>query len=220
MLALLGSILVIHLFALMSPGPDFVFVTRTAIVESRARAILGVAGIVAGQIIWSGLSLLGLDILFQEFAGLQKIIAFAGGCYLLWMAFGILRSVWMTLGVKPSAEKAEAHADASSDKTGGVKHPFLYGFFTNLANPKALVYFGSIFSTFVTPDVDASARLLLFVTMTVEAFLWFAAVALLFGSGPLREGYRRIARAIDAVTGVLFAGFGIGLVVSVLRNEA
>ena len=51
MLALLGSILVIHLFALMSPGPDFVFVTRTAIVESRARAILGVAGIVAGQII-------------------------------------------------------------------------------------------------------------------------------------------------------------------------
>ena len=30
----------------------------------------------------------------------------------------------------------------------------------------------------------------------------------------------RIARAIDAVTGVLFAGFGIGLVVSVLRNEA
>ena len=111
-------------------------------------------------------------------------------------------------------------APAPADDAGGVKHPFLYGLFTNLANPKALVYFGSIFSTFVTPDVDASARLLLFVTMTVEAFLWFAAVALLFGSGPLREGYRRIARAIDAVTGVLFAGFGIGLVVSVLRNEA
>lgn len=218
MLALLGSILVIHLFALMSPGPDFVFVTRTAIVESRARAILGVAGIVAGQIIWSGLSLLGLDILFQEFAGLQKIIAFAGGCYLLWMAFGILRSVWRTRAAKSSTVSADAPAPA--DDAGGVKHPFLYGFFTNLANPKALVYFGSIFSTFVTPDVDASARLLLFVTMTVEAFLWFAAVALLFGSGPLREGYRRIARAIDAVTGVLFAGFGIGLVVSVLRNEA
>ena len=32
MFALLGSILVIHLFALMSPGPDFVFVTRTAVV--------------------------------------------------------------------------------------------------------------------------------------------------------------------------------------------
>ena len=99
MLALLSSILVIHLFALMSPGPDFVFVTRTAIVESCARALLGVAGIVAGQIIWSGLSLLGLDMLFQRFAGLQQIIAFAGGCYLLWMAFGILRSVWLTLRV-------------------------------------------------------------------------------------------------------------------------
>ena len=36
MFALLGSILVIHLFALMSPGPDFVFVTRTAIVARPA----------------------------------------------------------------------------------------------------------------------------------------------------------------------------------------
>ena len=216
MLALLSSILVIHLFALMSPGPDFVFVTRTAFVESRARALLGVAGIVAGQIIWSGLSLLGLDMLFQRFAGLQQIIAFAGGCYLLWMAFGILRSVWLTRGVKPSVSSSDA--PASTDKTGGVKHPFLYGFFTNLANPKALVYFGSIFSTFVTPDVDTSSRIVLFVAMTVEAFLWFALVALLFGSGPLREGYRRIARAIDAVTGVLFAGFGAGLIVSSIRN--
>lgn len=220
MLALLGSILVVHLFALMSPGPDFVFVTRTAIVESRARAILGVAGIVAGQIIWSGLSLLGLDILFQRFAGLQQIIAFAGGCYLLWMAFGILRSVWLKRGITPSADKADAHAGASSDKAGGVRHPFLYGFLTNLANPKALVYFGSIFSTFVTLDVDTAARIVLFVAMTVEAFLWFALVALLFGSGPLREGYRRISRAIDAVTGVLFAGFGAGLILSVLRNRA
>ena len=169
MFALLGSILVIHLFALMSPGPDFVFVTRTAVVESRARALLGVAGIVAGQIVWSGLSLLGLDILFQQFAGLQKIIAFAGGCYLLWMAFGILRSVWRTRAAKSSTVSADAPARA--DDEGGVKRPFLYGLFTNLANPKALVYFGSIFSTFVTPDVDASARLLLFVTMTVEAFL-------------------------------------------------
>ena len=56
--------------------------------------------------------------------------------------------------------------------------------------------------------------------MTVEAFLWFALVALLFGSGPLREGYRRVARAIDAETGVLFAGFGAGLILSVLRNKA
>ena len=127
MLALLGSILVIHLFALMSPGPDFVFVTRTAVVESRARALLGVAGIVAGQIVWSGLSLLGLDILFQQFAGLQKIIAFAGGCYLLWMAFGILRSVWRTRAAKSSTVSADAPARA--DDEGGVKHPFLYGLF-------------------------------------------------------------------------------------------
>ena len=120
MFALLGSILVIHLFALMSPGPDFAFVTRTAVVESRARALLGVAGIVAGQIVWSGLSLLGLDILFQQFAGLQKIIAFAGGCYLLWMAFGILRSVWRMRAAKSSTVSADAPARA--DDEGGVKH--------------------------------------------------------------------------------------------------
>lgn len=66
MITLLGTILLVHLFALMSPGPDFVFVTRTAVVESRGGALLGVAGITLGIVIWSGLSLLGLSILFQK----------------------------------------------------------------------------------------------------------------------------------------------------------
>ena len=132
------------------------------------------------------------------------------------MAFGILRSVWKTRAAESSTVSSDA--PARTDDEGGVKHPFLYGLFTNLANPKALVYFGSIFSTCVTPDVDASSRIVLFIAMTVEAFLWFATVALLFGSGPLREGYRRIARAIDAATGVLFAGFGASLVISSLRG--
>lgn len=224
MITLLGTILLVHLFALMSPGPDFVFVTRTAVVKSRGRALLGVTGITLGIVIWSGLSLLGLSVLFERFGWLQRLIAGAGGCYLLWMGVSILRAALGTRSsetAKSAAEEAAADtiSDAATESgTAGVKHPFLYGLLTNLSNPKAVVYFGSIFSTFVTPNVDLVSRGLLFVLMAAESFLWFAFVALVFGSGPMREGYKRLAGKIDFVTGLLFGAFGIGLIVSALQG--
>ena len=46
--SLLASLVVVQLIALMMPGPDFFFVTRTAVSQSRGKAILGVLGITVG----------------------------------------------------------------------------------------------------------------------------------------------------------------------------
>ena len=65
MMSLFFSIAVVHLIALMSPGPDFFFVTRTAMSQSRPKAMLGVLGFAAGIFVWAGVSILGLHILFE-----------------------------------------------------------------------------------------------------------------------------------------------------------
>lgn len=205
----------------MSPGPDFVFVTRTAILSSRSRALRGVFGIVTGQIFWSGLSLVGLSLLFSRFPELERLIASIGGLYLLWMAWGILRSVCRvekTPQTNATTDVFSSAGDANERENAPLQHPFFYGLLTNLANPKALVYFGSIFSTFVTPDVNANVRVLLFVLMTAEALLWFMFVALLFGSDPVQRAYRRFSRTIDALTGVLFGLFAVGLLFSAWQD--
>lgn len=203
MMSLFFSIAVVHLIALMSPGPDFFFVTRIAMSQSRPKAMLGVLGIAAGIFVWAGVSILGLHILFETISWLQRFIAIAGGLYLLWMGINLLR---YSFNQKNQAQ------EFIGDTVADMKSPFLYGLLTNLANPKAVIYFGSIFSTFITPDVTDAAKLGLFVFVVLESFAWFGFVSLVFGSKKPRELYKKAGRWIDAVAGALFSLFGAGLV--------
>lgn len=51
---------------------------------------------------------------------------------------------------------------------------FIRGFLTNLSNPKAVIYFGSVFSLFVGDSVGAGARWGLFLLIVAETFVWFS----------------------------------------------
>lgn len=219
MSALFATIAVVHLLALMSPGPDFLFVTRTAVSQSRSRAMLGVLGITTGVVFWAGLSILGLQVIFHTVPWLQSFITVAGGLYLIWMGYQLLKS-----GLSTPAQTSGASAEkgaAGQEEAKGVKtmrHPFLFGLLTNLANPKVVIYFASIFSGLVTPDTSDVVRTTIFAMVILETFLWFGVVALIFGLEPLRRGYRRLCRWIDGLAGVLFVGFGIGLIWSVVKR--
>lgn len=93
-------------------------------------------------------------------------------------------------------------------------HTFLRGFLTNLSNPKAVIYFGSVFSLFVGEDVSAGARWGLFLLIVVETFTWFSIVACVFALPLMRRGYQRLSKWIDGLAGVLFVSFGLHLIFS------
>ena len=61
-------------------------------------------------------------------------------------------------------------------------------------------------------------RGVIYAMVIAETFLWFGLVALIFGLPPLRRGYRKLCRWIDGLAGVLFVGFGLGLIWSVVRR--
>ncbi|VDZ75505.1 threonine efflux protein [Atlantibacter hermannii] len=91
---------------------------------------------------------------------------------------------------------------------------FIKGLLTNLANPKAIIYFGSVFSLFVGDNVGSGERWGIFLLIALETFAWFTLVASLFALPAMRRGYQRMAKWIDGVAGALFAGFGIHLIIS------
>ncbi len=195
------SLLVIHLVALMTPGPDFFFVTQTAVSRSRIEALCGVAGITLGVTFWAGLSLIGLQWVFEQFAWLHRGLLFAGGLYLLWMAYNLLKGALK----KPVASAGGAH---KSELPVSRMRAFLMGLFTNLANAKAVIYFSSIFSMLLSPDMSVSLRWTIFAVVIAETFLWFSTVALIFGLPAMRRGYMKAARFIDGTAGALFGVFG------------
>lgn len=205
MLMLFLTVAMVHLVALMSPGPDFFFVSQTAVSRSRKEAMMGVLGITGGVMIWAGVALLGLHLILEKMAWLHNIIMVGGGLYLCWMGYQMLRGALKKEAQPTSAPQVELAASGRS---------FIKGLLTNLANPKAIIYFGSVFSLFVGDSVGASARWGIFVLIAVETFVWFTVVASLFALPQMRRGYQRLAKWIDGIAGVLFAGFGIHLIIS------
>jgi threonine efflux protein len=96
----------------------------------------------------------------------------------------------------------------------GELAPMRAGLLTNLANPKVVVYFGSVFSAFLGDRVDAAARWGLWALIVVETFAWFALVAAFFALPAMRRGYLRLARWIDGLAGAVFVSFGLHLILA------
>lgn len=205
MLTLFLTVALVHLVALMSPGPDFFFVSQTAVSRSRKEAMMGVLGITLGVMIWAAVALLGLNLILEKMAWLHTIIMVGGGLYLCWMGYQMLRGALKKEVINAPAPQVEL-------ATGG--RSFLKGLLTNLANPKAIIYFGSVFSLFVGDSVGETARWGIFVLIALETFAWFTLVASLFALPAMRRGYQRMAKWIDGVAGALFTAFGLHLIIS------
>ena len=199
------TIAIVHLVALLSPGPDFFFVSQTAVSRSRKQALFGVLGITLGITLWSALALLGLQLVLHRLAWLQQVVAIAGGLYLTWMGLRMLRGAF-------------AHAPATHGEArvtpGGELATLRAGLLTNLANPKVVVYFGSVFSAFLGDRVDAATRWGLWGLIIAETFIWFALVAAFFALPAMRRGYLRLARWIDGLAGAVFIAFGLHLILA------
>ncbi|EHM51876.1 MAG: threonine export protein RhtC [Yokenella regensburgei] len=205
MLMLFLTVALVHIIALMSPGPDFFFVSQTAVSRSRKEAMMGVLGITAGVMVWAGVALLGLHLILEKMAWLHNIIMVGGGLYLCWMGYQMLRG---------ALKKQKPTTDAPQVELAQSGRSFIKGLLTNLANPKAIIYFGSVFSLFVGDDIGGAERWGIFLMIVVETFAWFTVVASLFALPAMRRGYQRMAKWIDGVAGTLFTAFGIHLILS------
>lgn len=200
------TVALVNLVALMSPGPDFFFISQTAISRSRIEAIKGALGVSLAVAIWATIALLGLNLILEKMSWLHKLIMVGGGVYLVWMGVQLLMSA--------RSQHKTPNTEAALALSLTRRNSFFRGLLTNLSNPKAIIYFSSVFSIFVGPDVSSLVRVGIFGVIIGETLLWFSLVALLFSLPWMREKYRRLAKWIDGFAGALFTLFGIHLILS------
>ncbi|HEY9132952.1 MAG TPA: homoserine/threonine efflux transporter [Dyella sp.] len=196
------TIALVHIVALITPGPDFFFVSQTAVSRSRRQAFLGIVGITLGIAIWAALALLGLQLLLQRLFWLERLITLAGSLYLLWMGLKML----LHTRKAPASDKEPCPAIRQ-----GRLPTLCAGLFTNLANPKAVIYFASVFSAFLGDGVSGVERWGIWALVVAETFLWFCLVAAVFAMPAMRRGYLKVERWIDGFAGAVFVAFGLHL---------
>ncbi|BFU59784.1 MULTISPECIES: LysE family transporter [Rodentibacter] len=204
------NLIIVHLFGLMTPGPDFFYVSRMAASNSRRNTICGILGITLGVAFWAALSMLGLAMLFVTVPALHGVIMLLGGSYLGYLGFLMARS-------KKHAQ-FEPISTAELNQQTTIKKEITKGLLVNLSNAKVVVYFSSVMALVLVNITETWQIVLAFAIIVVETFFYFYAVSLIFSRSIAKRLYSQYSRYIDNAAGVVFLFFGLLLIYNGLNE--
>ncbi|WP_018153095.1 LysE family translocator [Leeia oryzae] len=200
-MAFLGTVAGLYFPLVVSPGPNFLVVTRAAMGESRRHGVVTAAGISSGSVIWATLAATGIGLLMTHFSGTLRGLQGLGGLYLLYMGLMIWRHA-----------RREVQVGSASQSSRTLLQSYWCGLSTCLTNPQALVFFSSMFASVFTPDIPTWARVASVLTVGTISVSVYMSQATLFSNARMRQGYQRAKRWIDLLCGGLFVAVGIKLV--------
>lgn len=205
------NLMIVHLFGLMTPGPDFFYVSRMAAANSRRNTICGVIGITLGVLFWASAAIMGLAILFATYPALQGGVMILGGGYLMYL--GVLMVKVRNNAVFDKASEQQLNESSTIGKE------IMKGLMVNLSNAKAIVYFSSVMSFILASLTETWQILTALFVILLETFLYFYFVSILFSRHRAKQFYSQYSRYIDNIAGVIFLLFGGYLVYSGVMLE-
>ena len=197
------KVAVAHLLAVASPGPDFALVLKQSLSRGRRAALCTSLGIGTAILLHVSYSLLGLGLLLRGSETWFNAVKYAGAAYIAWLGVQALRAQPRTLDDPEVASKEE--------QMGGVR-AFISGFLTNVLNPKATLFFISLFALVVSAATPKAIQAAYGVWMAVATAAWFSIVSLLFTRPEVRATFWRFGHWIDRALGVVFLAFAASLV--------
>lgn len=185
------TLALISLLAAISPGPDFFIVLKNSLV-SRKAGMLTAFGVSAALVIHLSYTLVGLAVLIQENVWLYKAVTYAGALYLFYLGYS---------GIKASFGKnvsfnVEISSQSISDFTA-----FKQGFLTNLLNPKAAVFFISLFSQYIDPATPALLKVEFGFINWAVTLAWFILLTYIVTFPYLLQKINRCRQTIDRIMG-------------------
>lgn len=191
--------------AVVTPGPNFVVVMRSALGSDLRIAAAAVAGIASGTAVWGIAGWLGISALFTAAPTAFVALKVAGGAYLCWVGLRLLWSAWRG-GIG-------AHVPTPSTLRV-LRSAYLRGLLTILANPKTAIFVASLFAAALPQDYHWGQGLGAVGAMIAISATWYMLVAFAFTRPAIAAAYGRARRAIDGLIGTIFAAFGTHLMAS------
>lgn len=202
-MSLLLTICLLHFVAQLSPGPDVLLIAKSAASNTRSNTLKIIAGISAGIVVWVVLTLMGFTLLVEQFPWIQQVLMLVGGLFLAKMGWGMLNGGLKTL-------KQEVALDSSGELEKPQNY-FLQGLFTNLSNPKTLIYFSSVFSLALSSSAGSDLKTQLAFIIPIQTFLVFSLLMMIVSIPKIKVLYQRAGSYIDIISGGLFLVFAVWL---------
>lgn len=199
------TVALVHLLAVASPGPDFAVVVRESVAQGRRAGSWTALGVGCGIFVHVAYSLLGIGLIVSQSIVLFNLFKWLAAAYLVYLG-------WRALRARPMSPEAIDGANAAVARSAW--RAFVIGFVTNGLNPKATLFFLSLFTVVISPDTPLLVQAGYGLYLAGATALWFLLVAWLFSRGRVRAGFARMGHWFDRLTGAVLIGLGARLALS------
>jgi threonine efflux protein len=203
----LSLIMVAALIGVASPGPSVLAIVGTSMRGGRRMGLALASGVTTGSFIWSVGAAAGLSAVMLANAWMMETIRYFGAAYLLFLAFKSARSA-----LTPGEVKPQGVATKSS------RRAYARGLALHLTNPKAILFFGALYSFGVPADVTLSELALIVVCVGVQSAVVVHGYALLFSNPAVASGYLKLRRWFEGAFALAFGYAGVKVLSAKLQS--
>jgi len=199
---LILSVALIHFLAVASPGPDFIMVMRNSLVYSRKSGIYTAIGLGLGILVHVTLALAGIAFIISQSILLFNVIKLLGAGYLIYVGIKSLRS----------SSHSSRNQELQQEKVDLTKLKAIrIGFITNVTNPKAILFFLSLFTLVIQPSTPFAIKGIMGAEMAIVTAAWFTLIAALVSHRIIKQRIMKIQHYFERVMGGILILFGIVL---------
>ncbi|MDK1289478.1 LysE family translocator [Pseudoalteromonas umbrosa] len=187
-------IAVAHFFAVASPGPDFAIVLKQSVQQGRRNALYTSAGVGLGIFVHVSYCLLGVALVLSKSPDLFNLFKYAAGAYLAYMGVQALRA---QKNVEPMASIEGGQNNESDFKA------LRRGFLVNALNPKATLFFLSLFTLMIDPETPQAVQIFYGLYMALATWIWFSLLSVFLSKSRVRSFFHRAGHWFDRGIGVV-----------------
>lgn len=188
---------IMAVLTILSPGPGVLKSITNSLNYGFKQAFVGVLGLATGVFCVATLSATSLGALLAASTVAFDILKYAGAAYLIYMGVKLWRA--------PAVELVDTDVKPASNK-----RLFIEGLIFQFSNPKALVFFLSVFPQFIDRSGDYTSQFAGLVLTFCALLIIIHSTYALFAhrvQGFLKTG--RGGRMMNRIGGTAFIGFGV-----------
>ena len=184
------TVIVLHLFAVMSPGPDYVLITRQSIRYGRRVALWSSGGI-------------GVGILFHSFLAVTGILFLIASNEFYLLFLKLICSVYLLyLGITSIINTSDFNKNRVEDNKWSNANGFVAGMLTNITNVKALLFFITLFG--VVLNGQTQGNLMFYgLYMAFATFIWFSLLSYIFTSNIFKSQFLKFFTIFEKFLGLI-----------------
>lgn len=203
MVALFLLVASTHFAALLSPGPDFFLLLRTALLQGRRQANGCATGIAAANVLIMLLVLLAQHLLPAQGGWVLRGLQAVGGAYFVWLGLQAFTGSRQLVIPEPGAQAA-----------GHWWVGFSQGAASSLLNPKNVIFYAGLFGVLRDAAMPGWGLALCMAWMGAVVLTWDLALVRLLSVERWRLWLQRRVVLLDRVCGGLLLVLGVYLLVA------